>query len=81
MENPILPQATELLSSINMSELVWGLVLFFTAIFALYSLTLLYHWLRYGRGVLSVFIIIPLYFGVSLILLGSIYSSALVLAT
>ncbi|OGG47444.1 hypothetical protein A3D66_02485 [Candidatus Kaiserbacteria bacterium RIFCSPHIGHO2_02_FULL_50_9] len=47
--------------------------------YAIYSLILLYHWLRYGINPFTVFIMMALYFGVSLPLAGIVWRTALAL--
>jgi hypothetical protein len=44
--------------------------------FAIYSIILLYHWLRYGKRSLAIWVALIIYFGVSSVIVGT-----LVLAT
>lgn len=52
----------------SLSVLIFGIA--FLAFFII-SAVLLYHWLKYGKGVINRLFIVPLYFGGSLIFLGS----------
>lgn len=59
------------------------LIAFFVAliIFAAYSIVLIYHWLKYEIPRSILVILIPVYLGVSAILIGVMYISALALNT
>ena len=45
--------------------------------FCLISLTLLYHWLKYGKGSINRFLVIITYFGGALIFFGTAWTAAL----
>lgn len=59
------------------------LIAFFVSliIFAVYSVVLIYHWLKYEIPRPILVILIPVYLGVSAILIGVMYISALALNT
>jgi len=68
------------ISFINLDWLILAFALLMVGIFAIYSFFLVYHALRYGEGIFSIFIALAVYFGVSVILLSSIFSSALLIS-
>ena len=57
--------------------LVWGAFYILLGIFIIYSVILLYHWLRYGRSYPLIWSACFVYFGVSLFLLGIMSIAAL----
>jgi len=78
-----LPQLSDLpnvlLSYISTGTIVWGIFYITAAFFVIYSLLLLYHWLRYGSLYPLVWVMMIAYFGVSLLLLGTMLGTAVTL--
>ncbi len=66
-------------SSISLDSLIWGSVSLILIFFIIYTLLLLYHWLRYGKGIINTLLIIGIYFGVSFILITGLLSGATLL--
>ncbi len=83
MEKTFAPPFTlnlkETFSTVSPESLIWGSVLLILTLFVIYTLLLLYHWLRYGRGIINILFIVGVYFGVSLILISSLLSGAVLL--
>jgi hypothetical protein len=65
---------------LSMGAAVWGFILFVMCVFVIYSLLLLYHWLRFGEKAPAIFVTMILYFGVSLLLVITLISSATIVA-
>lgn len=66
-------------SFVSFEWLILAFALFIFAIFVLYSIFLIYHALRYGESYFILLVVLIAYFGVSLFLLGGMFSSALLL--
>ena len=67
---------TSFLSTFAQGHGVAVLGLAILVFYVAYSLILLYHWLRYGLNPFTVLLMMTLYFGVSLPLLGVVLRSA-----
>lgn len=61
----------------SFSEIVWFIFFAVLVFFIIYSLILVYHWLRYGVGSFAIWVAMVVYFAVSLALLVTLYLSAL----
>lgn len=70
--NPI-PQYLLTAFDASYANVLWGSALFLVAVFIIYSLFLLYHWLRYGEKRPAIRFCMFLYFGVSFMLFGSLF--------
>jgi len=60
---------------------IWVVFLAVLAVYLMYSLVLGYHWFRYGLNPLTVFVMMGIYAGVSLLLLGVTYEAASAIST
>ena len=58
---------------------IWGAFLTILGIFAIYSLLLLYHWLRYGSLYATTWIMMIVYFGTSFLLLSTMFGATIAL--
>ncbi len=63
----------------NANSIVWFIFLFIFAFFLIYSLILVYHWLKYGIGSFTVWFAMIAYFSVSLICIILMYLSAIII--
>ena len=61
----------------NTYNIVWLIFFVVLAFFCLYSLILVYHWLKYGMGSFTIWLAIIIYFVVSFILISAMYLSVI----
>ena len=67
------------LLSIGMSEIIWGGVYLLVGIFIIYSIVLVYHWLKYSEQAGPMMLSFVVYFGVSALFIISLFSGAAIL--
>jgi len=79
LSSPINFNIERILSIADPDSIVWGITLLLLAFFALYSLLLMYHWLRYGKGIINIILIIGVYFGVSFVIITSLLSGVILI--
>jgi hypothetical protein len=61
----------------SFGEIVWLIFFAVLIFFVIYSLILVYHWLRYGVGSFAIWVAMIVYFVISFALLSALYLSAL----
>lgn len=64
----------------NSDNIVWFVFLFIFVFFLIYSLILVYHWLKYGTGSFTIWLAMIIYFSVSLICIVLMYLSAMIIS-
>lgn len=64
----------------NSDNVVWFIFLFVFGFFLIYSLILVYHWLKYGRSSFTIWFAMILYFAVSFVCITSMYLSAIIIS-
>lgn len=68
-----------LLPSLSLETIVWGAFYILVSVFAIHSLILLYHWIRYGSVYALTWIMMMVHVGVSLALISTMLGAALIL--
>jgi len=61
----------------NTASIVWIVFLLIVVVFIAYSLILLYHWFRYTFSSLAMWPVLFIYFGVSFVLISTMFFAAL----
>lgn len=64
----------------NSDNIVWFVFLFVFGFFLIYSLILVYHWLKYGKDSLTIWFAMIVYFAVSFVCIASMYLSAIIIS-
>lgn len=65
------------LTTLSLSDAVWIIFIIVILLFVIYSLILLYHWLKYAFSSLILWPIIMIYLGVSFIIVSIMFFSAI----
>lgn len=64
----------------NINNIVWFVFLIILVFFLIYSLILVYHWLKYERSSFTIWLAMIVYFSVSSVCLILMYLSAIIIS-